>query len=71
MANKLFDQKVIDKAIKKAGGVDEDAGYSASSASENLEDVRALFYGTPIEKVLDEVIGLCDQIADLAERSDD
>lgn len=45
----------------------EDLGYEANNATRALEEVRRLFYGTPMEALLTEVMEACDVVASLAE----
>jgi hypothetical protein len=45
----------------------EDIGYEASNATRALEEVRRLFYGTPMEVLFTKVMGVCDVVAALAE----
>ena len=46
---------------------DEDVAISADNASRGLYNIRSFFYGTPLESVLDEMIGFCDEVAALAD----
>lgn len=46
---------------------DDEVRTDANDASRGLVQVRRLFYGTPVEKILDEVIGLCDEVANFGQ----
>jgi len=43
---------------------DEEGSWDADNASRGLTEVRAKFYGTPLEDFLTQVIELCDAVSE-------
>lgn len=59
-------REVTDDALD--GDTDDELSMDASNASRALSEVRRLFYGTPLEKVLTDAILVCDVVAEVAQQ---
>ena len=51
----------------ESSDLSEDTTYEANNASRALVEVRRLFYGTPLEDLISEMIGVCDTVTNFAE----
>jgi len=50
------------KATLDVSEESDETGFDANDAARGLEGVRRLFYGTPLEDLLSEVIGVCSDV---------
>lgn len=52
--------------LKALEEISDDDSMEASSLTHGLEQVRALFYGTPFEKIFTDAIVVCDLVCQAA-----